>query len=100
RAVEKRADAILVSQVVTQREVHRENARQFIEAARRAGIVGKVILLLGGPRVDHALALDLGFDAGFGPGTQTSDVANYIVHALLKRLGREPENLHYQGEPQ
>jgi beta-lysine 5,6-aminomutase beta subunit len=99
RAMAKNADAILVSQVVTQRDVHKDNSRQFIDAAKAAGIHGKVQLLLGGPRVDHKLALELGFDAGFGPGTKPSDVANYIVHALLKKQGKEPQDMHYQGEP-
>jgi beta-lysine 5,6-aminomutase beta subunit len=98
-AREKRADAILVSQVVTQRDVHKENARHFIDAAKEAGIYGQSLLLLGGPRVDHRLALELGFDAGFGPGTKPSDVANFIVHSLLKKAGKEPKGLHYQGEP-
>ena len=66
---------------------------------RRAGIHGKTMLLLGGPRVDHKLALELGFDAGFGPGTKPSDVANYIVHAVLKKMGKEPQDAHYEGEP-
>jgi beta-lysine 5,6-aminomutase beta subunit len=99
KAIEKRADAILISQVVTQRDVHKENARHFIEAAKGAGLQGKALLLLGGPRVNHALALELGFDAGFGPGTKPSDVANFIVHALLKKIGKEPKDLHYPGEP-
>ena len=75
--------------MVTQRDVHKENARHFIDEARRQGVHGKMILLLGGPRVDHKLALELGFDAGFGPGTRPSDVANYVVHKLLQRLGLE-----------
>jgi beta-lysine 5,6-aminomutase beta subunit len=99
RAVAQNADAVLVSQVVTQREVHKDNSRHFIEAAKRAGVQGKMILLLGGPRVDHRLALELGFDAGFGPGTKPSDVANYIVHAVLKKAGKEPPDAHFQGEP-
>lgn len=99
KAMAKNADAILVSQVVTQRDVHKDNSRHFIDAAKAAGIHGKVQLLLGGPRVDHKLALELGFDAGFGPGTKPSDVANYIVHALLKKLGKESADTHYQGEP-
>jgi beta-lysine 5,6-aminomutase beta subunit len=89
-AKEKSADAILVSQVVTQRDVHRDNARHFVEQAKTAGVAGKTTLLLGGPRVDHKLALELGFDAGFGPGTKPSDVANFVVHALLRRMGKEP----------
>jgi beta-lysine 5,6-aminomutase beta subunit len=99
KALAKNADAILVSQVVTQRDVHKDNSRQFIEAAKARGIHGKTILLLGGPRVDHKLALELGFDAGFGPGTKPSDVANYVAHAVLKKMGKEDPNTHYQGEP-
>jgi beta-lysine 5,6-aminomutase beta subunit len=89
RAIEKNADAVLVSQVVTQRDVHKDNARQFIDEARRAGIHGKKLLLLGGPRVDLKLALELGFDAGFGPGTRPSDVANFVAHSVLKKMGKE-----------
>ncbi len=99
RAIEKGADAILVSQVVTQRDVHKDNARHFIEAAEKAGVRGKMLLLLGGPRVDHKLAAGLGFDAGFGPGTKPSDVANFIVHTVLQRMGKEPEGQHHAGEP-
>jgi beta-lysine 5,6-aminomutase beta subunit len=36
-------------------------------------------MLLGGPRIDHKLALELGYDAGFGPGTKPSDVASFLV---------------------
>jgi beta-lysine 5,6-aminomutase beta subunit len=43
--------------------------------------------------------MELGFDAGFGPGTKPSDVANYIVHAVMKKEGTESADSHYQGEP-
>jgi beta-lysine 5,6-aminomutase beta subunit len=76
------ADAILVSQVITQRNCHRENAHAFARLVERQGWRSQVFLLLGGPRVDHALALELGFDAGFGPGTKPSDVASYLVERL------------------
>jgi len=90
RAKEEGADAVLVSKVVTQREVHKEDARALIDAARQQGIFDKTIFLFGGPRVDHKTALELGFDAGFGPGTKPSDVANYIYYRLLERMGRPP----------
>jgi len=98
-AKEKKADAVLVSQVVTQRDVHKDNSRQFIEEATKGGLKGQVALLLGGPRVDHALALELGFDAGFGPGTKPSDVANYVVHRVLQKIGKEARGAHFEGEP-
>jgi beta-lysine 5,6-aminomutase beta subunit len=87
-AKEVRADAVLVSQVVTQRDVHKENARQLLEELERLGIRERVIALLGGPRIDHRTALELGFDAGFGPGTRPSDVANYLAGEVLRRIGK------------
>jgi beta-lysine 5,6-aminomutase beta subunit len=89
RAKELQADAILVSQIVTQRDIHKENARTLVELLKQGGLFGKLILVFGGPRIDHKAALDLGFDAGFGPGTRPSDVANYLYYALAGRLGVE-----------
>jgi beta-lysine 5,6-aminomutase beta subunit len=83
------ADAVLVSQVVTQRDVHKENARQLLGELERLGIRRRVTAILGGPRIDHRLAVELGYDAGFGPGTKPSEVANFIVGAVLKRMGKE-----------
>jgi beta-lysine 5,6-aminomutase beta subunit len=86
---ETRADAVLVSQVVTQRDVHRENARQLVDELGRLGIREKVVAVLGGPRIDHRLAAELGYDAGFGSGTRPSDVASYLVGAVLRKMGKE-----------
>ncbi len=90
RAKAEQADAVLVSKVVTQRDVHKEDARALIDIAKQEGIFEKTIFLFGGPRVDHKTALELGFDAGFGPGTKPSDVANYIYYRILERAGRAP----------
>jgi beta-lysine 5,6-aminomutase beta subunit len=87
--LERKADAVLVSQVVTQRDVHKDNARGLLDALEKLGIRKQTITLLGGPRIDHRLAVELGFDAGFGPGTKPSDVANFVVGAVLKRMGKE-----------
>lgn len=85
RARELDADAVLASQVVTQRDIHKENGRQLIELAREQGLYGKTIFLFGGPRMDHPQAVELGFDAGFGPGTKPSDVANYIYSRMMEK---------------
>ena len=90
RAKAEQADAVLVSKVVTQRDVHKEDARALIDLAKQEGIFEKTIFLFGGPRVDHKTALELGFDAGFGPGTRPSDVANYIYYRILERAGKPP----------
>lgn len=83
-AKELNADAVLVSQVMTQRDLHIENSQQLIELARKSNMRG-LLFLLGGPRIDHKLARELGYDAGFGPGTRPSQVASYIVDTLIKR---------------
>lgn len=79
------ADAILVSQVITQRNCHKENAAALVDLIRKQGFRDSVLLLLGGPRIDHPLAVELGFDAGFGPGTKASMVASFIVEHILER---------------
>lgn len=86
---ERHADAVLVSQVVTQRDVHKENARQLLDELERLGVRDRITTILGGPRIDQRLARGLGFDAGFGPGTKPSDVANFIVGAVLRKMGKE-----------
>lgn len=78
------ADAILVSQVITQRNCHKENGRALVELLERQGWRRDVIVLFGGPRIDHQLAISLGFDAGFGPGTKPSDVASYLVERMCQ----------------
>jgi beta-lysine 5,6-aminomutase beta subunit len=78
------ADAILVSQVITQRNCHKENAAALVELIKQQGWRDKVLLLLGGPRIDHKLGLELGYDAGFGPGTTASAVATFLVNRLCK----------------
>jgi len=87
KAKDTGADAVLVSQIVTQRDIHKENARTLIELMKQENLFGKVLLVFGGPRVDHKQALELGFDAGFGPGTKPSDVANYLYYSLCERAG-------------
>jgi len=82
RARALKADAILVSQIITQRNCHKENARALVELVEGQGWRKEVILLLGGPRIDHELALSLGFDAGFGPGTKPAEVASYLIDRL------------------
>ncbi len=84
RCKELRADAVLVSQVVTQRDVHKENARELMDLARKRGM-RDLLFVLGGPRIDNKLARELGFDAGFGAGTRPRDVAAFVTDELIRR---------------
>jgi beta-lysine 5,6-aminomutase beta subunit len=79
------ADAILVSQVVTQKDVHIRNLTALVDLLEAEGVRDRLLLIVGGPRITHELALELGFDAGFGPGTVASDVASFIAHEMVRR---------------
>jgi beta-lysine 5,6-aminomutase beta subunit len=83
RAHEERADAVLVSQVVTQRDAHLLNTREMSAAFREAYPPQKrPLLIVGGPRFDEAMAGDLGVDRVFTRGTTPAEVASYLVHRL------------------
>lgn len=84
-AVEEKADAILVSQVVTQKDIHLQNLTRLIEILEAENIRDQFILVVGGPRINHRLAQELGYDAGFGGGTYAEDVASYIVQEIMCR---------------
>jgi len=85
KAVELNADAVLVSQVVTQKNIHLENLTELVELAEAEGLRDKILLICGGPRISHELAIELGYDAGFGPGTLPNHVASYIAAELIRR---------------
>ncbi len=90
RAAEHGADAILVSQVVTQKNVHLENLTELVELAEAEGVRERILLIAGGPRISHELAMELGYDAGFGPGTLPNHVASFIAAELVRRKKRLP----------
>jgi beta-lysine 5,6-aminomutase beta subunit len=89
RARAEGADAVLVSQVVTQRDAHLSNARDMAGAFRDAYLSGgRPVLVVGGPRFDPSAATALGVDAIFGRGTTPREVASYLASTL------DPEPAH------
>ncbi len=89
-AVRRGADAILASQIVTGNDLHRLNLTRLVELAEAAGLRERFLLICGGPRIDHMLALELGFDAGFGRGTYAEHVASFVLQHLMKRAAGPP----------
>ena len=86
RAAVEKAEAILVSQVVTQKNVHMHNLTKLIELAEAEGVRDRYLFIVGGPRISHAFAKELGYDAGFGPGSNAAMVASYIAQELVARM--------------
>lgn len=85
KAVELKADILLVSQTVTQKNIHIENLTNLVELLEAEGLRDKIILICGGPRISHELAKELGYDAGFGPGKFAQDVASFAVVEIVNR---------------
>ena len=86
QAIKHEADVILISQTVTQKDVHIQNLTSFIELLEAEHKRDQFIVIIGGPRIDHALAKELGYDAGFGTKKYAFDVASFAV-TLLKSKG-------------
>lgn len=85
KAIELKADALLVSQTVTQKDVHIQNLTELVEMLEAENLRDKIILICGGPRISHELAKELGYDAGFGMNSYADDVASFIVEEMVKR---------------
>ena len=88
KAIELHADALLVSQTVTQKDVHVKNLTELVEMLEAEGLRDKVILACGGPRISHELAKELGYDAGFGMNTYADDVASFIAQEFVRRMNK------------
>ena len=85
KAIELHADALIVSQTVTQKDIHIKNLTELVELLEAEGLRDKVILACGGPRITHELAKELGYDAGFGMNTYADDVASFIAEEYVRR---------------
>jgi beta-lysine 5,6-aminomutase beta subunit len=86
KALELNADAILVSQTVTQQNLHIHNLTELVEMIEAEGRRRETILACGGPRVSQELAKELGYDAGFSKGTYPHHLATFLVREVAARM--------------
>jgi beta-lysine 5,6-aminomutase beta subunit len=85
-ARDRGVDAILASQVVTQKGSDIANFTALAELLEAEQVRERVLLIAGGPRVTNLLAAELGYDAGFGRGTLPGDVATFIARRMAERV--------------
>jgi len=86
---ELNAQVVLVSQTITQKNMHLKNLTELVDLLEAEELRDKVILICGGSRIDHRLAKELGYDAGFGANTTPSDVASFIAQFYLKKYSKK-----------
>ena len=91
KTIQCKADAILISQVVTQRDSHIRNLKELkkLLEKNKSKLKRNLVTIIGGPRVNHQLAVKLGFTAGFGPGTLPSQVASLIIKEYFHHKGKK-----------
>jgi beta-lysine 5,6-aminomutase beta subunit len=85
KAIELKADVLLISQTVTQKGIHVKNLTNLVELLEAEGVRDQVILICGGARISNELAKELGYDAGFGPGTYAEIVAIFFIKEMQAR---------------
>ena len=85
-AKQREVDAILASQVVTQKGSDIANFTALAELLEAENLRDGVLLIAGGPRVTNLLAAEIGYDAGFGRGTLPSEVATFIARRIADRV--------------
>lgn len=85
RAEQLGADVLLVSQTVTQKDIHIQNLTELIELLEAKNLRDRFVVICGGARITHELAKELGYDAGFGAGKFAEDVATFAVLELKRR---------------
>jgi beta-lysine 5,6-aminomutase beta subunit len=89
RARAEKADAILVSQVVTQRDAHIANTKEMSAAFRESYPSSeRPLMVVGGPRFDESMADELGVDRDFVRGTTPGEVASNLTDPLVTRTER------------
>ena len=87
KAIDVKADAILVSQTVTQKDSHIKNFTAFVELLEAENLRSDFLILAGGPRITNDLSIELGYNAGFGAGTLPTHVASFTISKILERNG-------------
>lgn len=86
-AMAERADAVLISQIVTQKDAHVRHLGEVRRALVESGLRNQVVLIGGGPRLASAQADELGYDRIFGRGAKPSEVASYLAWRIANRAG-------------
>jgi len=93
KVAELKANVVLVSRVVTQRDEHITELKKFlVDLSQTEGVPSNLIKICGGPRINHTIASEIGYDAGFGPGTKPGQVASYIADVVLKQSSASGSN--------
>ncbi len=83
-AIETKAQAIIMSTIITHNDVHTKNMQKIHDLCIEKGVRDKFIVVCGGTQVTNEIAVAHGMDAGFGRGSHGNNVASFIIETLMK----------------
>lgn len=84
-AIETKAQAILMSTIITHNDVHTKNMDKINDLCIEKGVRDKFLICCGGTQVTNEIAVSHGMDAGFGRGSHGNNVASFIIETLMNR---------------
>ena len=84
-AIETKAQAIVMSTIITHNDVHTKNMQKIHDLCIEKGVRDRFIIACGGTQVTNEIAVAHGMDAGFGRGTHGNNVASFIIETLMKK---------------
>ncbi len=84
-AIETKAQAIIMSTIITHNDVHTKNMQKIHDLCIEKGVRDKFIIACGGTQVTNEIDVAHGMDAGFGRGTHGNNVASFIIETLMKK---------------
>ncbi len=84
-AIETKAQAIIMSTIITHNDVHTKNMQKIHDLCIEKGVRDKFIIACGRTQVTNEIAVAHGMDAGFGRGTHGNNVASFIIETLMKK---------------
>jgi beta-lysine 5,6-aminomutase beta subunit len=65
--------------------VHARQLAKLIDLLEAEGVRDRYLVACGGPRLSMSFAKELGYDAGFGPGSRPAQVAAWLAAELGRR---------------
>ncbi|MEG0307585.1 MAG: D-ornithine 4,5-aminomutase subunit OraE [Clostridium sp.] len=84
-AIETKAQAIIMSTIITHNDIHTKNMKKIHDLCIEKGVRDKFIICCGGTQVSNEVAVANGMDAGFGRGTHGNNVASFIIETLMNK---------------
>ncbi|MEG1255441.1 D-ornithine 4,5-aminomutase subunit OraE [Clostridium sp.] len=84
-AIETKAQAIIMSTIITHNDIHTKNMKKIHDLCIEKGVRDKFIICCGGTQVTNEVAVANGMNAGFGRGTHGNNVASFIIETLMNK---------------